>query len=276
MTLHRWVVVSVIVSSIWAAAPAARADGSTSSSDVARAEGYAADAFDAYTRKDYAASVALYLKALETAPTADMLYNLARIYDGNLKDRQLAIDYYRRYVRDPGADPARLRTSNERLSQLLELEAINSESPPIQQRAELPSSARADADNRATTRSKASGSGITSAQVLGILALTAGVTGLGIGVGFGFSAKSDSDVANKFCKGNACSSQQGVDASRDASTAATISTVGFIAGGVLSALGTVTLILASSGDETEHTMASLSVAPLTGPHIVGTQISGQW
>lgn len=272
MTLHRWLVVSVIISSSWAAAPGARAEGSTSASDVARAESYAADAFDAYTRKDYAASVALYLKALETAPTADMLYNLARIYDGNLKDRQLAIDYYRRYVRDPGADPARLRTSNERLSQLLELETINSETPPIQKRAELP----ANADDRATTPAVASGSGITGTQMLGILALTAGVSGLGIGVGFGVSAKSDSDVANKFCKGNACSSQQGVDASRDASRAATISTVGFIAGGVLSALGTVVLILGSSEKEPERSVASVSIAPLAGPHLVGTRISGQW
>jgi tetratricopeptide (TPR) repeat protein len=279
MTLHRWLVVGVVVGSMWAE-PAllrarARAEGAANASDVARAEGYAADAFEAYARKDYSAAVALYLKALETSPTADMLYNLARIYDGKLKDRQLAIDYYRRYVRDPGAEPTRLRAANERLSQLLELEAISTEAPPVGKRAELPSSAPSN-DNRAPARSNAHEGGITGLHVLGIVALTAGVTGLGVGAGFGLAAKSDDEVAEQFCEGNACRSQRGLDASRDATSAATISTIGFIAGGVLSTLGIVTLLIASSDDETERNVASLSLTPLTGPNVVGTQIAGRW
>ncbi len=99
---------------------------------------------------------------------------------------------------------------------------------------------------------------------------------MGIGAGFGLAAKSSADVANEFCDGNACRSQRGVDASRDASSAATISTIGFVAGGVLSALGIVTLLVASSGDETERKVARLSLAPLTGLNVVGTQIAGQW
>jgi tetratricopeptide (TPR) repeat protein len=280
MTLHRWLVVGVVVGSTWAGPASlsgrARAEGSSNASDVARAEGYAADAFDAYTRKDYSAAVALYIKALDTAPTADMLYNLARIYDGKLKERQLAIDYYRRYARDPGAEPTRLRTVTERLSQLLELEAISTETAPMRQRAEPPSSGPSSSDNRALAGSNAHEHGITGVQVLGIVALTAGITGLGIGGGFGLSAKSDSEVADEFCNGNACRSQRGVDASRDASSAATISTIGFIAGGVLSSLGILTLLIASSDDETERKVASLSLAPLTGPNVVGTQIAGQW
>jgi hypothetical protein len=280
MTLHRWLVVGVVVGSTWAGPASlgalARAEGISTASDVARAEGYAADAFEAYTRKDYSAAVTLYIKALDTAPTADMLYNLARIYDGRLKDRQLAIDYYRRYVRDPGAEPTRLRAANERLSQLLELEAISTETPPVRQRAEAPSGASSSSDSRAPTRSNAREQGITGTQMLGIVALTAGVTGLGIGGGFGLAARSDAEVADQFCNGNACRSQRGVDASRDASSAATISTIGFIAGGVLSTLGIVTLLMASSDDESERKVASLSLAPWTGSNVVGTQIAGQW
>jgi hypothetical protein len=280
MTLDRWLVVGVVVGSTWAGSASlgapARAEGIANSSDVARAEGYAADAFEAYTRKDYSAAVTLYIKALDTAPTADMLYNLARIYDGRLKERQLAIDYYRRYVRDPGAEPTRLRAANERLSQLLELEAISSETPPVRQRAEPPSSASSGSGDRAPARSNAREQGITGVQVLAIVALTAGVTSLGIGGGFGLAAKSDAEVANEFCDGNACRSQRGVDASRDASSAATISTIGFIAGGVLSSLGIVTLLVASSGDETERNVARLSLSPLAGPNVVGTQLAGQW
>jgi hypothetical protein len=280
MTLHRWLVVGVVVGSVWAE-PAllharARAEGVSTASDVARAEGYAADAFEAYSRKDYSAAVALYLKALETSPTADMLYNLARIYDGKLKDRELATDYYRRYVRDPGAEPTRLRAANERLSQLLELQAIGSETPSVRKQPEAASSTPPSSDPRALDRSNAREDGITGMHVLGIVALTAGVTGLGIGGGFGLAARSNDQVAEELCNGNACTSQRGVDASRDATSAATISTIGFIAGGVLSTLGIVTLLVASSGDETDRKVASLSVAPLTGPHVLGTQIAGQW
>ncbi|HET6336601.1 MAG TPA: hypothetical protein VFG30_25435 [Polyangiales bacterium] len=280
MTMHRWLVVGVVVGSM-CAAPAslrarARAEGVSSASDVARAEGYAADAFEAYSRKDYSAAVALYLKALDTSPTADMLYNLARIYDGKLKDRQLAIDYYRRYVRDPGAEPTRLRATNERLSQLLELEAISTETPPAGKRAELPASAPSSSDTRVPPRSNAREEGITGLHVLGIVALTAGVTGLGIGGGFGLAAKSDDEVAEQSCDGNACRSQRGLDASRDATSAATISTIGFIAGGVLSTLGIVTLLIASSDDETERKVANLSLTPLTGPSVLGTQLAGRW
>lgn len=280
MTLHRWLVVGVVVGATWAGPASlggrARAEGVSTASDVARAEGYAADAFEAYTRKDYPAAVALYTKALETAPTADMLYNLARIYDGKLKERQLAIDYYRRYVRDPGAEPTRLRAVNERLSQLLELEAISTETPPVRQPAEAPSDATSSSGNRAPARAIEQESGITGMQVLAIVTLTAGVTSLGIGGGFGLAAKSDADVAHDFCDGNACRTQRGVDASRDAKSAATISTIGFIAGGVLSALGIVTLVIASSADESERKVASLSLSPLTGPNLVGTQLAGQW
>jgi hypothetical protein len=113
-------------------------------------------------------------------------------------------------------------------------------------------------------------------QVLAIVTLTAGVTSLGIGGGFGLAAKSDAEVADESCNGNACRTQRGVDASRDASSAATISTIGFVAGGALSALGVVALLIASSDDETERKVASLSLAPWTGPNVVGTRIAGQW
>jgi tetratricopeptide (TPR) repeat protein len=280
MILHRWLVVGVVVGSAWAEPASlrarARAESTSNGSDVARAEGYAADAFEAYARKDYSAAVALYLKALDTAPAADMLYNLARIYDGKLKERQLAIEYYRRYARDPGAEPTRLRAVNERLSQLVELEAISTETP-VRQRAEPPSSVpSSSSDDRAPVRSDAREQGITGMHVLGIVALAAGVTCLGIGGGFGLAAKSDAEVADDFCNGDACRSQRGVDAARDASSAATISTIGFIAGGALSALGVVTLLIASSDDKGERNLASLSLAPLAGPNVVGTQIAGQW
>jgi hypothetical protein len=280
MTLHRWLVVSLVVGSVCAGlARRAHADNTPSASDVARAESYAAEAFDAYTRKDYPAAVSLYLKAWDAAATADILYNLARIYDGKLKDRQTAIEYYRRYIRDPGAEPARVRSSNERLSQLLELESLSAQTPAARPPFEpgLGNAAALSSDALRTGQTTPSRDhGISSMQVLGIVALSTGVAGLAIGAGFGLSAKSDASIADTFCNGNACSSQRGVDASHDASDAATISTIAFVAGGVLSALGAVTLVLASSRDDREHPKASLSLTPVAGPHLVGTHIAGRW
>src|SRR5690606_6622437 len=79
---------------------------------------YAARAFDAYKRKDYQSAIALYQKALEAAPSADILYNIARIYDLGLRDRALAISFYSRYVNDPGAVPNRIEVATKRLAEL--------------------------------------------------------------------------------------------------------------------------------------------------------------
>src|SRR5947207_14588639 len=105
------------------------ANAQAASADVSRAEGYAAEAFEAYQKKDYQGAVVLYLKALEAAPSADVLFNLAKIYDTKLNDRQLAMSFYRRYIADPGAEPERVRTANTRLAELRELEATANEKP---------------------------------------------------------------------------------------------------------------------------------------------------
>src|SRR4051812_29210658 len=72
--------------------------------NVARAEEYASQAFDAYSQQDYPRAVALYQQALAASASPDIIYNLARIYDLKLKDRALSIEFYERYTADPGAD----------------------------------------------------------------------------------------------------------------------------------------------------------------------------
>src|SRR5262245_9879778 len=86
--------------------------------DVALSERYAARAYEAYKRKDYQSAIALYQKALEAAPSADILYNIARIYDLREADRALAISFYGRYVDDPGALPDRIELVKRRLAVL--------------------------------------------------------------------------------------------------------------------------------------------------------------
>src|SRR5262249_2187183 len=105
------------------------ASAEAASADVSRSESYAAEAFEAYQKKDFQGAVVLYMKALEAAPSADVLFNLAKIYDTKLNDRPLAMSFYRRYIADPGAEPERVRTANARLAELRELEAAANEKP---------------------------------------------------------------------------------------------------------------------------------------------------
>jgi tetratricopeptide (TPR) repeat protein len=254
----------------------ARAETPATAEDVARAEAYAAQGFDAYARGDYWAAVTLYRKALSAASSADILYNLARIYDLKLKDRAASIEYYSRYTHDTGADPERLRAANERLAQLRELDKVARE--PVGS-----SSAAGRVEHRAqaqpqATRTKpaaASAGGITTAQTIGLVTGGLGVVGVGLGVGFGLAAKSHADDAHAACDGNACRTQQGVDAAHVASRAATISTVAFIAGAALAVTG-ASLLLWGGRSEHRAESARAAVAPYLAPAAAGMVVTGRW
>jgi hypothetical protein len=95
-----------------------------------------------------------------------------------------------------------------------------------------------------------------------------GVVGLGVGTAFGVVAMSDKNSAN--CVGNLC------DAGPigSAKSAATISDIGLIAGGVLFA-GGVTLVLLSR-DGAPSSAATLSAAPVLGSRGGGLALGGHW
>jgi tetratricopeptide (TPR) repeat protein len=268
-----WITVGLVTGLAWAAAGPTFAEESGATGDVARAEADAADAYDAYSRKDYSAAVALYQKALESAPSADILYNLARIYDTKLKDRGLAIEYYRRYTIDTGADPNRVRVASARLSELRELEAIVGAQATT---ASGPSAV-------ATTQPAPPGApskpvehgGLSGVQVAGIVTGAIGVASLGLGLGFGLKAKGDADAAERFCDGNVCRTQRGVDESRDAKDAATVSTIAFVAGSALTLLGVTAVLLGSSGTREREVMTT-SITPYAAPGSVGALLASRW
>src|SRR6187549_514967 len=118
MTRRSRSVLGWLAPGLWLAAPMATAlvpspakgdePAASESSAVTLSEQRAAEAFSAYSNKDYAAAVALYLQAYQAAPSGSILYNIARIYDTKLADRPLAITFYRRYIADPGAYTERI------------------------------------------------------------------------------------------------------------------------------------------------------------------------
>lgn len=241
--------------------------------NIARAEAIAAEAFEAYGRRDYSRAIALYRQALDASPSADILYNLARIYDTKQKNRQLAIEYYERYQSDSGADPERVRIANERLAVLRELERVGAEPPPRKTAARSGPAAETTGPLPEPTASQRS-EGLSGGQLAGIFIGAAGVAGLGLGAGFGLVANSDAGIAHDLCDGNACSSQRGVDAATDASRAATISTVSFAAGGALVAVGLTLLLVSSDAPEEQHT--DLELKPYASLEHLGTQLTGRW
>ena len=271
---RRWVVFAALLTTAAGTPSPAFAQDAAGSADVSRAEDYAAQAFEAYSRKDYQEAVVLYLKALEAAPSSDILYNLAKIYDTKLKDRELAMKFYRRYIADPGAEPERVRAANTRLAELRELEVAAAEKPTPASTPAVTSGAAASQEERRLPPAKDE-SGLTGLQMAGLVTGVVGIGGIAVGAVFGLSAKSDADVANKDCNGNDCSTQRGVDAAKDASSKATISTVAFVAGGALTALGTI-LLVSGSRAPAERDTASVRLVPYAGPGSLGTQLSGRF
>jgi hypothetical protein len=240
---------------------------------VERAEQRAAQAFQAYERKDYPAAVALYLEAYESSPSADMLYNIARIYDTKLGDRPLAMTFYRRYIADPGAIADRIKLANARLVELRE--------------AELAVDTAADQNAANAAQARPYGASMAAPQQrephwstlrwAGIGVGAAGVIGVGVGAVFGIKAMSGASTANDLCDGNACTTQRGVDAANDASSDASIANVGFIAGGLLLATGTVMFIFGGDEEpESKRLGNGLDVRAAIDPSQVGLELSGRF
>jgi hypothetical protein len=272
--MSKWLAFCVVVV-LSANAGRSRAQDDTAT-DVARAEGYAAEAFEAYSHQDYPRAVTLYQLALEAAASPDIIYNLARIYDIKLKDRALAIEFYQRYSADPGADPERARIASGRLGALREVEKINVDSTLAPGKAGARSETAGPAAETGAANASAdhAPSGMSGLQVASIIVGAVGVAGIGVGIGFGIDAKTNADVSHALCNGNLCTTPRGVDAAKSASRSATVSTLAFIAGGALVAAGVTILIVSSSGSDERD--ASAQLVPFADRYGGGAQWIGRW
>ena len=223
------------------AALAGQTDGSEADAAIESAEHKAAQAFEAYQAKRFAEAVGLYVEAYDASPNADILYNIARIYDTKLGDRALASTFYRRYITDPGAVADRIQLANERLVALREAELAATQSPPA---------AGGPAASAAARAPSARAPGWTGTELTGTVLAATGVVALGIGTGFGFAAMDETKTTRDLCDGNLCREQRGIDAAEKATDHARISTIGFASGGALLALGAA-LYFWPSGEPSE-------------------------
>lgn len=245
-------------------------------SDVARAERYAADAFEAYRVRDYGRAVGLYELALAAAPSPDIIYNIARIYDTGLHDRRLASAYYERYAADPAAAPDRRETARQRLVEMRAAERVTlgageADLSGIAREFPLDVPEPSPAPPPPPLRER----GLKPLELGAIVLGAGGLIGLGVGAGFGLSARSRTEEWQRDCDGNQCTSQRGVDAAESAARRAEVATVGFAAGGGLIALGAL-LWLIEVDRERPDEAAGLSVAPLASGGRLGGSVSGSF
>jgi hypothetical protein len=118
-------------------------------------------------------------------------------------------------------------------------------------------------------------------RVGGIVVGAAGVVGLGLGAVFGIVAASDWSSAKAACNGKPVScttspNSPGFQDEGSASTMATISTVGFIAGGVLAAGGLVVFLTAPqrAASAASASAPGIGVVPSAGPDGTGMMLRG--
>jgi len=115
-----------------------------------------------------------------------------------------------------------------------------------------------------------------SRKILGLALGGVGVVGLGLGAVFGLVAKSKNDDAlePQNCPDDKHCYASGVALTNDAQSAATISTVAFIAGGVVLGAGAVVFFTAPSTPKAATT--GMRVAPAFAPGVAGLSASGRF
>jgi hypothetical protein len=118
-------------------------------------------------------------------------------------------------------------------------------------------------------------SGLGARKVIGLSIGGVGVVGVGVGAVFGLMASSAWSHAKSACGGDPtrCNDVTSGNSYRDTTqTDGTISTIGFIAGGVLVAAGAIVLFTGAHHEQTSAT--GVVVAPSLGPGLAGVALKG--
>jgi tetratricopeptide (TPR) repeat protein len=96
--------------------------------ETASAESLAEDARALYEAGRFEQAVSTYLRAWRLEPAAGLLYNVAVIYDRKLDEPELALDFYRRYIKAEDAEPAAVERA---MARIRALKAGQRESAPV-------------------------------------------------------------------------------------------------------------------------------------------------
>lgn len=234
-------------------------------------------AYEQHKEGKYAESIATYLKAYEISKASDIIFNVATIYDRKLHERELAADYYRRYIRTPDPNPELVRRATERLTGLKkeaeeEQAKKNAAAPPVAGGPNGAAAAPAAPAGPTPEEREASVSASRTWHVAGIVTGAVGLAGVTASMILGGLAKTANDKANADCSGGStCATQQGVNYAHDAGTYATISTGAFAGGLVVLAVGVVMFVEAP---KPLPATGGIIVAPAIGQSGGGMTVAG--
>jgi hypothetical protein len=236
-----------------------RADEPLSEAEKSKqSQAFADQAYVAYERQDWPKAVAMYMESYKLVPTADVLFNIATIYDKKIHDKRLAIEFYRRHNAATDANPELVSKAIARMSELGHEEPAPAVTTPP------PSPVVRSSSNKRL-----------AFQVAGLVTGVVGLAGLGVGIGYGVDAMNKSDqVKAAGCKNNTCPDPFSGATERSAFTSATISTVGLVVGGALTVVG-LTLILVAPKKEAPK-RASAQLTPAIGAGQIGFSLSGSF
>jgi tetratricopeptide (TPR) repeat protein len=227
-------------------------------------------AFELHKQGKYAESIALYVKAYEINKVSDILFNVATVYDRKLHERELAAEYYRRYIRTPDPNPELVKRATERLTGL-------------KKEAEEEAAKRAAAPQSAGQGAAAGPTGPTPEEradrlasshtwrTIGIVTGSLGLLGVTGGLVLGGIAKNYNDKANADCNNSmACKTQVGVSDASKAGDYATASTIACAAGLGVLAIGVGMFFAAPK----PFPNSGVAIAPQVGPNGGGMSVLG--
>ncbi len=118
-------------------------------------------------------------------------------------------------------------------------------------------------------------SGGSSQKTIGIVVGVAGLGGIVLGSAFGAIASSKWSSSHSECPAPGCAQHAQAVADHDsASSAATVSTIGFVAGGVALAAGAILFFTAPSSNTATGSSVGVRVAPSVGPGSGGFLLQG--
>jgi tetratricopeptide (TPR) repeat protein len=261
-------------------APPARAEGPEAAQAV---EKLADEAYAQHAAGKHAEAIGTYTKAYELSKAGAILFNIATIYDRDLHERALAMEYFRRYLQAPDAEAEFIQKATERLS-VLRREAEEEESargvlppppaPPAPARAEeTPAAPTAPASwSPAPPRREAAVRG-NDWRVIGIVVGGVGVASIGASLVLGLVAKAKNDDANTLCDASSCRAERGITLDHQASGYATAATVSFVAGAVLVGTGLTMYFVAP---RSAVPSARIAIEPHVGPNGAGFRIQGSF
>jgi tetratricopeptide (TPR) repeat protein len=245
--------------------------------DAKVAEELAQQAFDAYQKGDFGAAIALYKKAYQSSAAGVILFNIANIYDKKLKDKEQALEYYRKYLRSGDTEPELVKRASDRLDTVrAEIEAgkrSQEEERNAANPASRPSSGTSTQPGLTVTSSAPPPPPPwTRTQKWG---LAAGGVGVGAFIGsgvFAYLAYSNNNKAKDKCTDTACPDDYGLGTTRSAHKWANWSTGLFVGGAALVTAGVVLYIYGPAKKEDRMNGTTVGIVPQLG----GLAITGAW